>query len=154
MDLVIIALRYILLLVLYLFLFRVILLIIRDIRSNKTALSVSVPNKTTAGIMAAGLIVETSDVPELVEGSKIKLTAENYLGRGPENHIRVADDFTSQRHARVAINNGEYWLEDLGSKNGTVVNGARIDEPVNLANGDLFQIGGVTFRFERWKYEI
>ena len=154
MDLVIIALRYILLLVLYLFLFRVILLIIRDIRSNKTDPIVSVPNKTNDGIMTAGLIVETSDVPELVEGDKIKLTTENYLGRGSENRIQVADDFTSHRHARLAIINGEYWLEDLNSKNGTVVNGARIDKPVNLVNGDLFQIGGVTFRFERWKNEI
>lgn len=148
MDVVLILLRYILILILYLFIFRIILLIVRDIKATKTEAPGEMDEPPPTDVFY--LIIVQSNVPELAEGTKIKLGMENYIGRGADNYIQIADDFTSHRHARLSLINGQFRLEDLGSKNGTFIDGGRIDKAVTLISGGLFQIGGVTFRLERW----
>lgn len=151
MELIIMSLRYILLIVLYLFIFRVILLIIKDMRASGQKSAQKQPgNAVINGNTEAYLVVVQSDVPALAEGTKIKLNEENYIGRGPENRIQILDNYTSQKHSRLTLNKGQFWIEDLGSKNGTFVDGVRIEKPVTLINGDLFKVGGVSFKFERW----
>lgn len=70
------------------------------------------------------------------------------IGRAPENTIAVGSGRASRRHAEVRVDAGGYLLVDLGSANGTIVNGARIDEPYRLIPGDLFEIGDELFRYE------
>jgi pSer/pThr/pTyr-binding forkhead associated (FHA) protein len=53
----------------------------------------------------------------------------------------------SRRHARIVVTNGEAILEDLGSKNGTHVNGSRVATPCRLADGDEVRLGGVILTF-------
>jgi len=56
--------------------------------------------------------------------------------------VVLADDtFVSQVHARVFERDGRTWVEDLGSRNGTFVNGKRIDAPTRLRRGDQVQFG-------------
>jgi hypothetical protein len=62
------------------------------------------------------------------------------IGRWDDNDIVIDDRWISRYHARIRHEGDEYVLEDLGSKNGTIVNGQRIVEPVTLSDGDVIQL--------------
>lgn len=74
-------------------------------------------------------------------------TGENVLGRDPDAGVYVEDASVSRRHARVVIGPGEAILEDLNSRNGTFLNGRRIDGPAPLGNGAVIGLGLVTLTF-------
>lgn len=75
------------------------------------------------------------------EGRRWALSREEFLiGRAPECDIVVADRQVSRHHARLGRTDKGYVLEDLGSKNGTHLNGAQIDGPVILQDGDVIQV--------------
>lgn len=65
----------------------------------------------------------------------------NLLGREPEAAVRLLSEKASRRHARICVDEHSAWLEDLGSKNGTQVNGVRVEGAVQLAPGDRIEIG-------------
>jgi two-component system cell cycle response regulator len=81
-------------------------------------------------------------------GQVIKLTGDRFgLGRHPDNQACVDDDGISRFHARISIDKTKYWVEDLGSSNGTYINGRRITS-CELNNGDTLNLGPrVSFRF-------
>ena len=81
-------------------------------------------------------------------GQVIKLTGDRFgLGRHPDNQACVDDDGISRFHARISIDKSKYWVEDLGSSNGTYINGRRITS-CELNNGDTLNLGPrVSFRF-------
>ena len=66
------------------------------------------------------------------------------LGRGERADVRLADDGVSRRHAVLLAEGATVTLKDLDSANGTFCNGARIVEPVRLADGDKISIGGTS----------
>lgn len=66
---------------------------------------------------------------------------ENLLGRGPESVVRLGSDQASRRHARIVVTGGEAVIEDLGSKNGTYLNGRRLTAPVPLGDRDRIVVG-------------
>jgi dipeptidyl aminopeptidase/acylaminoacyl peptidase len=68
------------------------------------------------------------------------------VGRAPDNDIIIGDPATSGRHCRIEVRNGAYWISDLGSTNGTLVNGEPIIDK-QLENGDVISIGQNTIRF-------
>ena len=78
----------------------------------------------------------------MLEGDQIT------IGRDPANSITINDAEISRRHARLTYQGGKYVLEDLGSTNGTFVNGIRVQGEQPLANGDSLRFGAVTMRFE------
>ncbi|CAM3499457.1 FHA domain-containing protein [Nocardioides dubius] len=63
------------------------------------------------------------------------------IGRGPDAAIRLDDDYVSTRHARIALSGDQWFVEDLGSTNGTYVGAARITQPTTLALGIQVRIG-------------
>jgi pSer/pThr/pTyr-binding forkhead associated (FHA) protein len=65
------------------------------------------------------------------------------LGRGTQCSIVLNDSFLSGTHARIVHLDGQWTLEDLGSTNGTFVNGAAIGGSVLLGIGDQIQLGGI-----------
>jgi pSer/pThr/pTyr-binding forkhead associated (FHA) protein len=70
------------------------------------------------------------------------LASEMTLGRAPGCHVSVPEDtFASQIHARLFIRDGQTWVEDLGSTNGTYINRARIAAATAVRRGDIVQIG-------------
>jgi hypothetical protein len=73
--------------------------------------------------------------------------AEVVLGRTPENDVVVPDDGASRKHARISQDGEAYKVEDMHSSNGTRVNGQPLTRPLSLRDGDLVQIGDVTFKF-------
>ncbi len=69
--------------------------------------------------------------------------SETVLGRATDAAIRLLDDGISRRHAKVVLVNGEVWIEDLNSANGTLINGQKVDRCA-LKDGDKLQIGATT----------
>ncbi len=63
------------------------------------------------------------------------------IGRSPDNSIRIEDTLLSRRHAQIELKNGGFWLTDLGSSNGTFVNGERLTAPRELRTGDEITFG-------------
>jgi len=70
------------------------------------------------------------------------------LGRSPTNSIRIDDSFASGEHAVVTMRNGQWWLEDRQSRNGTMLNGVLVNQPVVVTDGDIIGIGKLRFRLE------
>src|SRR5277367_1940592 len=72
------------------------------------------------------------------------------IGRSDKNNLVLDDDLASRNHAMLqCTESGEFYLTDLGSSNGTLVNGARITVPVILRSGDLVTIGTHEFIFQQ-----
>ena len=68
------------------------------------------------------------------------------IGRAADNTITLPDPMTSRNHARLVVANGKWVVEDLGSANGIIFGGQRVERVV-LSSGDVFEIGGVSFRY-------
>lgn len=66
---------------------------------------------------------------------------EIWLGRDPSNDIVIADPEVSRRHARFLQRGGTYAIEDMGSTNGTLVNGEMITTLKMLSHGDVIELG-------------
>ena len=72
----------------------------------------------------------------------------NILGRERGVAVWIDDHAVSRHHARIVVGNGKATVEDLGSKNGTDVNGRRIAKATPLADGDEIRIGPATMRLQ------
>ena len=88
--------------------------------------------------------------PALDAGSDLVLnSAPLTVGRGEQNDVELeGDEFASAEHARFDPRRDGVWVTDVGSTNGTYVNGARIQRPRKLAPGDVVRIGETDLRFE------
>jgi predicted component of type VI protein secretion system len=70
-----------------------------------------------------------------------------YLGRGKDNEIIIKDPYISKKHLKIVKDEGNYYLEDLGSANGTFLNGDKVLDVVKLKNGDRIRIGQIEFLY-------
>jgi pSer/pThr/pTyr-binding forkhead associated (FHA) protein len=68
---------------------------------------------------------------------------EIFLGRGNTCDFLVDDPTISARHARLSFRQGQWWLEDLASRNGTFLNGEALKTPALLTDGDKIRLGQV-----------
>jgi hypothetical protein len=90
-----------------------------------------------------GLLIEVSRGPAQLRGTRVALQGPIIIGRSPGADIVIGGEFVSARHARVAPTGTGAVLEDLGSTNGTLLNGARITAPTSVKAGDVIDIGDV-----------
>lgn len=88
------------------------------------------------------LIVEEG----MQKGREFRFSAEAAVGRGKDNLVTVEDPRVSLRHAKIVLENGQYVLKDLASRNGTFVNGERVTE-TPLGFGDKVKVGALTLSF-------
>ncbi|HEX2784826.1 MAG TPA: FHA domain-containing protein [Ilumatobacteraceae bacterium] len=87
--------------------------------------------------------------PKSARGSAFAINEELTIGRAATCTIGMPDDsFVSQLHARVYRDAGLAMIEDLGSTNGTYVNGKRLTKPEQVTKGDRVQIGSTVFEVE------
>lgn len=70
---------------------------------------------------------------------------EIVLGRDVNCDLSVMDEALSAHHARITYHHGQWWLEDLNSTNGTILNHERLTTPVVVITGDEFRCGNTTF---------
>jgi len=73
---------------------------------------------------------------------------EMVMGRHPDCQIQLDSNMVSRRHAHVLKEGDQYFVEDMGSGNGTFVNGKKIEGRVQLAHEDRLKVGPILFRFE------
>ncbi len=85
----------------------------------------------------------------LPSGDEVQLgTQPIIIGRLPECDIAFDDSNVSRRHAEISFKAGEYVISDLGSTNGTKINGSLIDRPSILTTGDVITVGLNSLRFQ------
>lgn len=82
-----------------------------------------------------------------LNGQTFYLSEATIIGRSKVNDVVISDPEISRRHASIVWEGGEPVIRDLGSSNGTFVNGSHIISPHVLCEGDLVQIGGTTLVF-------
>jgi Inner membrane component of T3SS, cytoplasmic domain len=132
---VLLALRLIVALALYAFLGALILYLVKDFRSAIGPRSYS---------PEAYLEVLAGPKP----GAVFSLVEVNLLGRAADCTIRVADKTMSAHHGRLSFHASQWWMEDLGSRNGSSVNEVRVSEPMVVTYGDRLGFGRVVFRLQ------
>ncbi len=71
------------------------------------------------------------------------------IGRGADAAIRLDDDYVSTRHARIAVSNDQWFVEDLGSTNGTYMGSHRLTQPTTLQLGSKVRIGKTTLELRK-----
>ncbi len=148
------------LVLLYLFIWRVVRSASRDLRGAPQESIILAPQRVQeqkkrrkqaqAGAKPAGkLVVVTS--PALRTGEELPVDSSPLIvGRDAENDVPlVRDEFSSGRHARIEPRRDGVWVEDVGSTNGTFVNGVPLTAPRKLSSGDVIRIGQTDLRFER-----
>jgi hypothetical protein len=152
-DEVLLVLKIAFLLLLYLFIWRIVRTASRDLRLPQESfiLAPSSPagvHSARRGPHTGRLVVVKS--PDLDAGQDFELdSAQLTIGRGRQNDIAIGtDEYASARHARFEPRQDGVWVQDLGSTNGTYVNGARLEHPRRLTAGDVVRIGETDLRFE------
>jgi hypothetical protein len=99
------------------------------------------------GVRPGRFVVVTS--PELEQGGTIEISAATIVGRDAGSGIRLdSDEFVSARHARIEPRVDGTWIDDLGSTNGTFVNGSRVKKARALRPGDVVRIGETELRLQ------
>jgi hypothetical protein len=126
---------------------------LRDLRATGGAYAASegtdyhdVIDSPAGGEEAVLVIQEGGGLPR---GERYDLFGGLSLGRSPDADIRIDDRYASGIHARVFGRGGAYWVEDLNSTNGTLLNAAELHGEAEIEDGDLIRIGDTEFRFER-----
>jgi pSer/pThr/pTyr-binding forkhead associated (FHA) protein len=157
------VLKFCFLALLYLFLFRVVRIVRLELKPAKTvvptpagaaqpavaASAVATAGKTKEKKARGGAQLYLLDPPGR-NGEVYAITEEVTVGRAPGCGVVLDDDtFVSQVHARLFQRGRETYVEDLGSTNGTLVNGVRISEVTRLHRGDQVQFGSTLAEITR-----
>jgi pSer/pThr/pTyr-binding forkhead associated (FHA) protein len=79
----------------------------------------------------------------------MKLAASSTVGRAPECEIRLDDTYVSQQHARIFGKTDRWYVEDLGSTNGTYVNDQKLAAPALVQPGDRIRVGTTVLELRR-----
>jgi hypothetical protein len=142
MDVLLFIGRIVLTGLLYAFLIAVFILLWRDLRGARQAVAATIVRERPARLR----VVQAGEgfTPDQV----LPLLTYTTLGRADSNSIVVSDPYASAEHAIIAWRAGQWWLEDRGSRNGTLLNNLAVDEPLVIGQGDVIGIGHFQFKFE------
>ncbi len=141
------------LVLLYLFIWRIVRSAARDLRLPQESMILS-PQQASALLpqpaarVQGQLVVVAS--PALDKGDVVTLDSHALrVGRGGDNELPIErDEYASSHHARFEPRRDGVYVEDIGSTNGTFVNGIRLTRERRLAPGDIVRIGETDLRFE------
>ena len=146
------VLKILFLVLLYLFIWRIVRAAARDVSLPQESFVLapgSIPGLGEQPQVEAGKLVVLKS-PALGEGEEWELdSAPLTLGRGAQNDVQLdEDEYASARHAKIEARRDGVWLEDIGSTNGTYLNGIRLTRPKRLTSGDIVRIGETELRYE------
>jgi hypothetical protein len=113
-------------------------------RELSDAARVMAPDEGHAGAMA--LLTLDAAESSLRPGEVLPLQAATRIGRVAGNTMIVDDPHISAEHVEIRFERGQWWLRDLGSSNGTLVNGDPVRAVMGVRPGDVIQCGRVRFR--------
>lgn len=137
-------------LLLYLFIWRIVRTASRDLRLPQESFILQPHERHVRERVSLGGRLTVLRSPALSPGEEHVLdSAPITLGRSGRNDIPIGrDEFASSEHARLEPRRDGVWIEDVGSTNGTFVNGERLSRPRRLRGGDVIRIGETDLRYE------
>ncbi|MBY9074213.1 FHA domain-containing protein [Nocardioides sp. WL0053] len=103
------------------------------------------PAKRPRGAPTHVLIVDGANAGETISLDDAPLL----IGRGSDAAIRLDDDYVSTRHARIAASGDQWFVEDLGSTNGTYLGTQRLSQPATIQLGTTIRIGKTTLELRK-----
>lgn len=148
-EIILTTLKYLFLSLIFLFLARVARVIYLEIGGNRAARSpakAAGSPRTKAGRTPDRVAVMAHD------GTKPRtfpLGDELLIGRAPKCRVVITDPYASQVHARIFKRNGSFFLEDMGSTNGTYLNRRKVTSATPVSRGDRARIGKTELEFSR-----
>jgi hypothetical protein len=142
------------LVLLYVFIWRIVRTASRDLRLPQESFVLAPQEAAAVGLrpepelnMGRLVVLKSTAIDENTE--YVLDSAGISIGRGGPNEVRLdGDEFASAQHARVEPRRDGVWIEDVGSTNGTYVNGVRLSKARKLSAGDLVRVGETDLRFE------
>lgn len=140
---VLLILRIALVVILYLIILRVIGVARREMKLVERAPASVTRSKDVVG----HLVVIDSGSTALRPGARLDIEPITTIGRSPTNTIVLESTFISTEHTRILFRDRSLWVEDMDSRNGTLVNQTRITQPVAVTPGTILQVGDVRFKF-------
>jgi hypothetical protein len=151
-DPISVALKFGFLAVLYLFLLVIARSALKDLRRTVS------PAPDATGFHAAPAYAEPARAADawlvaergggLEPGSRFDLIGGLSVGRSKECDVQIDDRYASGLHVRVFSREGRFFVEDMNSTNGTLLNGATLRDEAELIDGDTIQIGDTEFRLD------
>lgn len=143
MDILLLILRLLLVVILYAFLGAVLLMLWRDLRRSTAERATPRPK---GQLVVLHVPDDESDAP--APGTIFPLQPITSIGRSPSNTIVIPDTYASAQHALVTRREGQWWLEDRNSRNGTLLNGMRVSDPIVVSAGDVIGVGRTELKLE------
>ena len=144
-------LKIFLLLLLYLFFLRVLRAVWAEVNPPKRVEAPAKPKRERArrGGRRSGQPVLRILAPAEVKGRTFEIGEEATIGRAAGCKVTIDDHYASQLHARVFQRDGQIFVEDIGSTNGTYLNRKKVTGPMVLQRGDHLQIGNTILELQR-----
>jgi len=138
------------LVLLYLFIWRIVRTMSRDLRLPQESFVLTPGDRPARERLPIGGRLTVLRSPALAAGEEFDLDSTALtFGRSGENDVALpGDEYASSAHARLEPRRDGVWVEDIGSTNGTFVNGELVDRPRRLRAGDVVRIGETDLRFE------
>ena len=140
------------LVLLYLFIWRIVQTVARDVRLPQESFMLAPQQAAAAGLgprARTGSLVVLSSPALKVDSERTLDSTPVTIGRSSDNDMELGDDeFASAHHAKVEPRRDGVWVQDVGSTNGTFVNGVRLERPKKLDPGDVIRVGETDLRFE------
>ena len=147
-EIVYVTLRFVFLALLYVFVFLVVRTAYNELKPTPARPAVSRASERAPRSGRKARLVIAGEAGRKKQASW-ELEGDVTIGRAPECAVSIDDEFASNLHSKIYRTEGRYYVEDLGSTNGTYVNGRRIHYPTELRNGDRIKIGRTEVEFRR-----
>jgi hypothetical protein len=148
------VLKVVFIVLLYLFIWRIVRAAARDVTLPQESFILAPGSVPGLGggeqqVFEAGKLTVVKS-PALDEGDEWQLDSSPLtLGRGAQNDVPLdKDEYASSSHARIEPRRDGVWVEDIGSTNGTYLNGIRLKHPKRLTPGDIVRVGETELRFD------
>jgi hypothetical protein len=138
----ILLLRLLFVFLLYFFIFQVIRVMLREMQIFAAGEHEPAEESDPTGY----LLVKDPGDANLRHGQRIPLEPVSVIGRHPRATIVLDDAFVSSEHAQLSWSDGRWWITDLDSTNGTILNGRDVTIPTGLRFGDVVEIGEISLQ--------
>jgi hypothetical protein len=150
-EAVLLGLKIAFLVLLYLFIWRIVRSVAKDLRLPQESFVLGPQQAAAAGLGRphTGLLL-VLESPALDTNTERELDSTPVtIGRAQDNDLSIdADEFASVHHAKIEPRRDGVWLTDLNSTNGTFVNGVKVTRPRKLSPGDVIRVGETDLRYD------
>ncbi|MEA3376849.1 MAG: FHA domain-containing protein [Chloroflexota bacterium] len=143
MDIVLLVLRLLVVGLLYAFLGAILLILWRDLRQATVERQATHPESRLVVLEAP-----EGATDRLASGTAFVLQPVTSIGRSASNAVVIPDTYTSSQHALLTWRDGQWWLEDRNSRNGTRLNGRLVEEATLVSAGDVIGLGRTKLKLE------